>query len=347
MIKILLTFIWTTFFIISATSFSRAQGQDCLTKLDGAETLFNSGLFEEVPSLLEDCMELYSETDRQKAYRLIILAHYLNDDIAAAEESMYLLLKEFPDYRPAVNDLVDFQYIYNSFAVKRSLDLGLTLGPAWTFGRIIEPFSPFSDKFQYPANGPGIFVAAYLDIPVSQLFSINTEPGYILARYKIQYENPINGIYSIEQSETSSLIQLPAYGKVTFLQSQLQLYGKAGFLLGYMTSSKTQSTIERLNPDGTIADASESVQLDHLEFRKSLYYFLGAGFGLKINFKKTYLFTEVDYHISLNKTLKNGKNRYDQTNLWTQGWIDSDFGLSSLSFRVGIARSIYTIKKVR
>jgi hypothetical protein len=89
------------------------------------------------------------------------------------------------------------------------------------------------------------------------------------------------------------------------------------------------------------------VQRDHLDYRNRIYYFLGGGAGLKINFKKTYLFTEVDYHLSLNKTLKKGTNRYDQTNLWTQGWIDSDFGLSTISVRVGIAVSIYTIKKIR
>ena len=86
---------------------------------------------------------------------------------------------------------------------------------------------------------------------------------------------------------------------------------------------------------------------DHQEFRNSLYYFLGGGIGVRINLKKSYIFTEVDYHISLNKTLKKGTDRYDQTNLWTHAWIDSDFGLMNTSIRVGIARSIYTIKKIR
>jgi hypothetical protein len=337
MIKGLLKFILTTSFLVIVTAVTWAQDQDCLSKLDGAETLFNTGLFEEVPALLENCMELYSETDRQKAYRLIILAHYMNDDIAAAEESMYFLLKEFPDYQPVVNDLVDFQYIFNSFSVRRSLDLGISIGPAWTSGRIIEPFSPFSDKFTYRSNGPGLFAAAYIDIPVVSVFSINVEPGYLLAKYAIRYENPINGIYSIEQSETNSLVQLPVYAKVTFLESMMQLYAKAGFMLGYMTGAKTQSNI----------NTQPSIQRDHMEYRNRLYYFLGGGVGLKMNFKKSYIFTEVDYHISLNKTLKKGTNRYDQTNLWTEGWIDSDFGLSCLSIRVGMAWSIYTIKKIR
>ncbi|MCK5461404.1 MAG: PorT family protein [Bacteroidales bacterium] len=343
-----LKFILTASLLVSITAVTWAQEQDCLSKLDGAEQLFNNGLFEEVPALLENCMELYSETDKKKAYRLIILAHYMNDDVAAAEESMYFLLKEFPDFMPVANDLVDFQYIFNSFSVRRSLDLGVSIGPAWTSGRIIEPFSPFSDKFTYKSNGPGLFAAAYIDIPVSSLFSINTEPGFLLAKYEIRYKDPIAGIYNIEQSETSSLIQLPVYAKVTFLESTMQLYAKAGFMLGYVTGAKTESFIEKINPaSGVILYTQPSIQRDHMEYRNRLYYFLGGGAGLKINFKKAYIFTEVDYHVSLNKTLKEGSNRYDQTNLWTQGWIDSDFGLNNLSIRVGMAWSIYTIKKIR
>ena len=347
MTKLLLKIILSTTLFFIANFVSRAQNQDCLTKLDGAETLFNNGIFEEVPPLLEDCMDLYDEADKKKAYRLIILAYYMNDDIPAAEESMYLLLKEFPDFKPAANDLVDFQYIYNSFEVRKSLDVGITLGPAWTDGRIMQPFSLFSEKFSYRPNGPGFFAAAYLDIPVNEVFSINTEPGYMLAKYKLHYKSPINGIVAIEQSETNSLIQLPVYGKATFLQGKVQLYAKAGFMLGYMASSEIQSSFERYNAQAVLQYSSEIIRQDHLAFRNRLYYFLGGGAGMKFNFKKTYLFTEVDYHISLNKTLKEGTNRYEQPNMWTYAWIDSDFGLTHISVRVGIAMSIYTIKKIR
>lgn len=347
MTKGYLKFILTTSLFLSVTAITSAQEQDCLSKLDGAETLFNTGLFEEIPALLEDCMELYSESDKKKAYRLIILAHYMNDNVTAAEESMYFLLKEFPDFHPAASDLVEFEYIFNSFSVRRSLDLGVTIGPAWTSGRIIEPFSPFSDKFTYRASGPGLFAAAYIDIPVSPLFSINTEPGYLLAKYELRYQDAISGTYNIEQSETSSLVQLPVYAKVTFLENTMQLYAKAGFMLGYMTGAKTQSNTSKWDPISNAFSTPPSVQRDHMDYRNSLYYFLGGGAGLKINFEKTYIFTEVDYHVSLNKTLKSGTNRYAQTNLWTQGWIDSDFGLINLSVRVGMAWSIYTIKKIR
>jgi hypothetical protein len=333
-------------FIIAAGSW--AQDQDCLTKLDAAETLFNTGVFEEVPELLENCMELYSETDKKKAYRLIILSHYMNDNIPAAEESMYFLLKEFPDFQPLVNDLADFHYMFNSFSVRNSLDLGISLGPAWTSGWIMTPYSPFSAEFAYRANGPGISAAAYINIPVNSVFSINTEPGYLLAKYKIDYDNAINGIYSIEQSETNSLIQLPVYAKVTFFEGTIQPYVKAGFMLGFMTGAKVVSKVEKFNPTtGVRVQSAEGFESDLQEYRNHLYYFLGGGIGVKMNFKKTYIFTELDYHISLNKTLKKGTNRYEQTNLWTHAWMDSDFGLMNTSVRIGIARRIYTIKKIR
>jgi len=230
MTKGTLKIILTASLLVIVTSVSWTQDQDCLSKLDDAETMFNNGLFEEIPVLLETCMELYDETDKQKAYRLIILAHYMNDNVVAAEETMYFLLKEYPEFQPTAIDLVEFQYIFNSFSVKRSLDLGFSIGPAWTSGQIIEPFSPFSDKFTYHSNGSGLFVAASLDIPVKSLFSINTEPGFLLSKYEIRYENTINGIYSIEQSETNSLIQLPVYAKATFLEGKIQPYAKAGFM---------------------------------------------------------------------------------------------------------------------
>ena len=115
-----------------------------------------------------------------------------------------------------------------------------------------------------------------------------------------------------------------------------------------MTGSKTESKIERLDPaTGNIVYTKPGTQRDHIEFRNRLYYFLGGGAGLKLNFKKAYLFTEIDYHVSLNKTFKKGTNRYDQNNLWAQAWVDSDFGLNNISIRVGMAWSIYTIKKIR
>ncbi len=348
MIKVFLKIILTTSLLVIVTAGSWAQDENCLSKLDGSQTLLNTGLFEEIPSLLEDCMDLYDEEDKKKAYRLIILAQYMNDDIESAEATMLSLLTEFPDFHPSVQDLTEFQFIFNSFSVNRSMDLGFSIGPSWTSGRIIEPYSPFQDKFTYRAAGPGLFIAASIDVPVNSLVSINSEPGFILPWYEIRYENAINGIYSIEQSETNSLIQLPVYAKFTFLESKVQPYAKAGFMFGFLTGAKTQSKIERLDPaTGQIIDATESIQRDHKEFRNQFYYFLGGGIGCKVNFHKYYIFTEVDYHISLNKTLKKGTNRYDQKNLWTQGWIDSDFGLSNISIRVGIARSIYKIKKIR
>jgi len=48
MTKHLSKFILTASFLVIVTAVTWAQDQDCLSKLDGAATLFNTGLFEDV-----------------------------------------------------------------------------------------------------------------------------------------------------------------------------------------------------------------------------------------------------------------------------------------------------------
>ena len=146
----------TAVFMVFLLSVSYAQDEDCLDRLEEAENMFNTGVFEDIPGLPDQCIKTFEAKDKLKAFRLIILAQYLNDDIAAAEETMHELLKEFPDYKPAINDLADYQLVYRSFKVKNVFDIGGFTGPVLGFGSITEPWSPFNSTFTYSIASPGI-----------------------------------------------------------------------------------------------------------------------------------------------------------------------------------------------
>ena len=96
MIKGLLSLI---ILLIGLFCFSDLIGQedDCLVRLDVSETLFNSGIFEDIPGLLEECLESYTEENRKQAFRLIVLAYYMNDDVESAENAMQNLLSAYPE----------------------------------------------------------------------------------------------------------------------------------------------------------------------------------------------------------------------------------------------------------
>ncbi len=325
------------------------QEEDCLSRLDDAEVLFNSGIFEDIPALLNDCLESYSPENKQNAYRLIVLSQYLNDDVEEAEEIMLTLLKEYPEYRPAVNDLADFRFLYESFRVRKILELGVFTGPVFTQGHITEPYNPFQDQFVYSGKGPGISAGIHLGIPINPLISIGIQPAIRKYTFQLKHRKPVNGIYRIEQAEHHAEVRIPLFLRLTFLNGkQLQPYIKTGGALAHLFSAGTESRIERLDPEtNEILNTSENIKRDHLAYRQNIYYYLGGGLGLKMNFNKYYLFIEGDYLHPMNNVMAPGANRFDQGNLWSNGWVDSDFRLSQATVRAGIVKSIYWIKKIR
>ena len=330
--------------------FSNLTGQvdDCLTRLDNAEVLFNSGIFEEIPLLLEDCLPAYSEENIKQAYKLIILAYYMNDDVESAAGKMKELLSIYPDYKPPVGAEAEFQFIYKSFRVRKIVDIGFMVGPIFTPGNIREPFSPFQDRFVYSSGFPGIQAGALISFPVNSFLSISSEPSISQYSFHLNYDKAINGIYAIEQIERNTMLEFPLNARITFLKGHYQPYLKLGGEISLLLSSETESKLDRLNPEtNEIIKASESIKRDHSEFRNQLNYYAGGGFGLRINFNKFYLFAEADYYHPLRDMLASGKDRFNQNSLWTEGWMDSDFRIIQASFRVGIARRLYSIKQIR
>jgi len=228
------------------------------------------------------------------------------------------------------------------------MDLGFMVGPIFTPGSIKEPYSPFQDQFSYASGFPGITAGALINFPVNSFFSISTEPSISQYSFQIKYENAINGIYAIDQTERNTMFNIPLFARFTFFKNQYQPYLKVGGELGLLLAAETESKLDRLNPEtGEIIKASEKVKRDHSEFRDQLNYYVGGGLGLRINFNKFYLFAEADYYHPLTNMLAQGKNRFEQINLWSGAWIDSDFRILNSSFRVGISRSFYSIKKIR
>ncbi len=340
-----LPFILTGLFCITELM---GQEENCLTRLDDAQVLFNSGIFEDIPLLLEDCLETFSEENRKKAYQLIVLAYYMNDDVESADSSMKNLLTLYPEYKPPIGAQAEFQFVYQNYRVRKIMDIGFIAGPFFTPGALIEPYGPFQERFKYASRLPGILAGALISVPINSLISISSEPSIGQYGFHLQYDNPINSIIKIDQTEKNTLLCIPLNVRFTFMEERIQPYLKIGGETSLLLSATTESKLERLDPEtGEILNAAESVKRDHVEYREFLNYYVGGGVGMRMNFNKFYLFTEADYYHPLRNMLAAGGNRFDQPNLWSEAWVDSDFRILHASFRVGIARSLYSIRKIR
>jgi hypothetical protein len=330
--------------LFSLNSFS--QTENCIQQLADAESLFQTGIFEDIPDVLEDCLHFYESPEKIRALKLLVLSKYMNDDITGAEETMQQLLKEFPHFKPDVNDPVDFQYIYNTFQVRRLVSIGLFAGGETAWGIITEPWSPFADQYTYAPGFPGYVIGPQINFHVTKNLVINSQPALSSYQFRIHYESPINGILDLKQQEQQMLIEFPLNIQFEFLKSRIKPYCKLGGTVGLLISSHTKSNIERYDPGiNKIIFTSGDIKNDHLEFRNNPIFFGGVGIGMNIDFNKYRFFAEVNYHQSFNQMLKKGTNRYDQTSLWTEGWFDSDFRINRASLRIGFVKSIYWIRK--
>ncbi len=327
---------------------SYAQTEECLNRLNQAEELFQLGIFEDVSALLEECLDSYEPADKQRAYKLIVLARYMNDEVTAAEETMHAMLKEFPAFKPDMNDPPDFQFVYNIFRVKKLLDIGIVLGPELAWGVISEFWSPFDDQFKYSPKGPGYNAGAHINYYITDYLSVNSQPAISSYSYGIHYNSPINNTFQLNHKEHHLSFEMPLYLQMEFFKTRIKPYAKLGGMAGYLLSSTTTSNVERYDPiNDEILFTSEVNEKNNKQFRNDMNFFVGGGIGMNLEYNNSRLFAELDYNQTVNRIMKRGSNRFDQNSLWTEGWFDSDIRLHKISFRIGIVRSIYWIKKIK
>src|SRR4030042_3264942 len=327
-------------------SFSvHSQPTHCLQRLADSESLFQTGIFEDIPDILEDCLRSYEQPEKLRALKLLVLSRYMNDDITGAEETMHQLLKEFPQFKPDINDPVDFQYIFHTFTVKRLISVGIFAGSETAWGIITEPWSPFADEYLYAPGFPGYAVGPQINFHITKNLVINSQPALSSYKFRIHYESPINGILDLKQQEQQMLIELPLNIQFEFLKSRVKPYFKLGGTVGLLMSSHTKSNIERYDPvNNEITFTSGDIRNDNTEFRNNLFFFAGGGIGMNIELNKSRFFVEINYCQSLNEMLKKDAKRYDQSSLWTEGWFDSDFRINKASLRAGFVKSFYLIR---
>ncbi len=332
--------------LILTLNINAQEPSNCNQRLTDAESLFQTGIFEDIPDVLEDCLDTYEPQDKLRALKLLVLSRYMNDDITGAEETIQRLLKEFPLFRPEQDDPVDFQYLFNTFQVKRLFSIGLFAGTETAWGVIKEPWSPFKDKFSYVPGFPGYIIGAQINIHITKYLVINTQPSLSSYKFRLHYDNPINGILDLKQQEQQTLLEFPVYFRFEFLKSRIKPYIKAGGTVGLLLSAHTKSNLERYDPNSDeIIFSSGDIKNEITEFRNNPLFFVGGAAGMNIDLNKNRLFVELNYDHCFNQMLKKDVNRFDEESLWTEGWFDSDFRLNRTAIKVGFVKSFYTVRK--
>ncbi len=317
--------------------------QDCAVKLRDAENLFNAGLVEQVPELLEACLESgFTKAEEHSAYQIIIRSYLYEDKIDMAEATMLEFLKKNPEYELSPTDNADFVYLFNKYEVKPVLQVSSKLGTNFTFMSIIEAQSVSGQPVPKDYSNENFSFAAGLEarIRLSEKFELGAGVDYSQVTFSVT-ESFLN--YSTANSpETQLRIEIPLLGYYFPKQyGGFSPYVKAGVAasmnissIASQSSSNTDANnaIPKIGPDEKLTDSRQFIEAVAI-----------AGIGCRYKLPSSYIFVDVSGRFGTLDQSKPGELTNSQ---WFYGVSDDRFRINNIRFNIGYTYIFYKpIKK--
>jgi hypothetical protein len=335
-----------TFFLMFLCSVFILSGQeDCSSKLIEAQRLYRQGLIEDIPQLLKPCIESgFTRTQRNAAYKILILAYLFDGDQYNAENTMIDFLKKNPEYEVMPDDPVEFISLFETFRTLSVFSFGLNFGPNLTNPRIIESYVQGDINHTESRNTTGVGYQAGL--------SMNR---YIARRIFLNLSiNIIHNSYKFIEEQTRTIDnQIPekviTTESTTSLKESLERY-EIPLSIGYEFEHRnfnsfirTGASISKIFHVAGIPEKEgiQAAEENMTDSRENLLFMIHTGAGIKYKIPRGYLVLDVRFHYGLNNIVIPDK-RYD---LGLLGHVDDDFSLYSMTFSFGYYFSFYQPRK--
>ncbi len=324
--------------------------KSCLNTLREAKELYEQGLIDEIPDLLNECMiSGFTRTQRIEAYKLIILAYLFDDDQFAAEKMMDDFLKKFPEYEIMPNDPVEFVYLLESYKTSSFYSLNLTFGPTFSNRRIIEHYSAMNISQTEASDRIGTGFQIGFGVSRNLWKNINGNIGVIYSINNYSSTERTNTLYPSQESsfadlsaeERITLITIPVSFTYSFGRGNLNYFGRLGGSAGFLNNASI--TLSRSQPE--IETISETFE-DITDKRNNLYFAAVIGAGLEYKIPRGFLVLDIRYQLGINNMLVG--DRYSIPRFASRYfYVDDDFILDYVSISFGYHFSIYQSKKNR
>jgi hypothetical protein len=326
------------------------QGQnDCSTKIQEAQKLYEQGMIEEIPQMLAPCMANgFNRGQIIEAYKLIILSYLFDDNQFEAEKTMVEFLKKFPEYEIMPNDPVEFVYLFESYRTTSIFSFGFTAGFNLTDPRIIESFSVYDQTNATHKNSmkPGFQFGVGVGRYISRKMFLNLELKFSENRYGFKEEviTPLpglNGISAVSYSEKLYKLILPLTVSYEFSAKKLHYFVRGGFSVASITGvtgTATRQFTEEIPPiPGETNDIAK--------YRKSIIYSGVAGFGVRYKVPHGVITAEIRASLGLNNIVKPETRFQNMQQIMKSYHEDDNFALNTYSFSAGYYFSFYKPKK--
>jgi len=340
-------FCCTIIFVVTVLNISFSQQQDCVFKLQEAEKLYSQGLIEEIPQLLNPCIESgLSKEDKLQAYKLVILSYLFNDEQVDAENAMLSFLQRYPEYEISPADPKEFVYLFESFSNIALYSFGISGGVNFTNISLREQYGTYNynqSRQEYNALGFGYQVG----ININRYIADNLEFVFELKLKQNKFESLVYipdlddiGFNQVTFSETQTRFELPLSVTYDFEFSKWKPFLRAGGSIGYLTDVYSKITREYIDGSNNTDVKSPDIKISN--YRNQLNFWGIIGGGIKYQIPRGYIILDVRYNIGLlNQTNIDNHIMKDSEQIWKYHYIDDNFILNNGSVSVGYVYLLY------
>ncbi len=338
-------FILTTL-LLSSSGYSFAQEaeeaeQDCSVILKQAESTYDAGKIENVPSLLEKCIEKgFSKEEKLRAYKLIISSYLFDDKQEKANEFMLKLLKLDPEYElNKTTETTEFIQLFETYRTEPVYSIGFFGGLNLTnyivnelygihnISNINSDFNTFGFGFQVGAN-INRYLAKGLEISIQPMLSRNT----------YSYSDSIFDFTYVDIYEQQTRIDLPISLIYEFGDKNIRPYARIGISTNYILSVPIEAT--RVYTDNAHPNIS-GTDINIIDFRRKLNFSSIAGLGVKYKIPRGFLIFDTRYNYGILNQVNTNQRYTNPELIYKYYYVDNNFKLNNLMFSIGYVYSIY------
>lgn len=316
--------------------------QDCAVKLRDAENLFNAGLVEQVPELLEACLESgFTKAEEHSAYQIIIRSYLYEDKIDMAEATMLEFLKKNPEYELSPTDNADFVYLFNKYEVKPVVQLSANIGTNYTFITVIEENSTSGNPLSKDYGNETFSFAAGLEARISFGEHFELGSGIDYNQVTFSYTEPFLDFSEAVYPETQIRLEIPVQGYYYPLTvSGFSPYVKLGAAASFNIS--TIASLSANNTDANNIIPHTGPDENRTESRHFLEPIIIGGIGCKYKLPRSYIFVDISARMG---TLNQYKEGLPTNSEWFYYSTDDQFRINNIRFSLGYTYILYKPSK--
>jgi hypothetical protein len=318
---------------------------NCSENLRKAQNLYDNGIIQNIPILLEKCLNSYPKAQKTQAYRLLILSYLFDNKYYEADNYMQQLLKFDPLFILQDDEPIELKNLFNTYRTEPIYSLGVLAGGALNFIDVIKPFSTAdlqNSAIKYKAL-PSFGVSAYFNSYLTDEIKFSLTINLLQNRYNINF--PL-----LDYSETNLTESMMSLGlgmgftyefrlvKKTIIKPYINLGIEPNILLF------SSITGERIYSDGS-KPPFENQGLNTMNIRNHYNLAPYLSGGVKYRLGKAWLLFDLRYarNIFITNNWQTRYNNYDL--LFKYFYVDSDFALQHFMFSVGLIQSFYNPTK--